>query len=304
MAYRLFLNRYRTIFFTCVTVILPAFGQGTPPPPPLHGPSPQDLPTTVDPSVHPPDFDVISVKVNKSGGGIRIMNTPDGFLATNVPLKFVIGSAYAVRDDLISGVSGWADSGRYDITAKVAAADVPTLKKLTAGQRAAMLQPLLTDRFKLKAHYETKTLPVYELVLSNRGSKLHQAVPGDTYPNGIKGPDGSGARGMMMMSGKITAQAVPIASLINVLSRQLQRTVVDKTGLTGKYDFILQWAPEQGEGTVLAAGLDAKTPQPASDSSGPSIFTALEEQLGLKLVPAMGPVKIVIVDHIEKPSEN
>jgi uncharacterized protein (TIGR03435 family) len=196
------------------------------------------------------------------------MNTPDGYTTNNVPLKFVIAGAYGIREDLITGLPGWADSAHYDITAKVAAADVPTLPKLTRDQRNAMLKPLLADRFKLQAHEETKTLPIYELIVAKGGPKLHQAVPGDTYANGPK-VNGSPARPgmMMMMPGKITGMAIPLSNLINILSRQLQRTIIDKTSLTGNYDITLQWTPDQGEGAAFPASSSTPPKAPSKPSS-------------------------------------
>src|ERR1700745_678292 len=184
-----------------------------------------------------PVFDVISVKPNKSESGmIRVMGRPDGYFANNVSLQMLIQGAYGIREDLISGAPSWADSARFDIDAKVAGSDVEALKKLTPEQRRLMLQPLLADRFKLKIHVETKQLPVYELVLAKGGFKLKEATPGDTYANGIKGPDGVGRGGMMRVGrGQLEAQGVPISSMANMLSQQLHQTVIDKTGPTGKY---------------------------------------------------------------------
>ena len=120
-----------------------------------------------------PEFDVVSVKPNKSGGGmVRIMGRPDGYAASNVSLKMLIQGAYGIREDLISGAPSWADSARFDIDAKVAGSDVEALKKLSPEQRRLILRPLLADRFKLKVHTETKQLPVYELVLAKDGSKV------------------------------------------------------------------------------------------------------------------------------------
>jgi uncharacterized protein (TIGR03435 family) len=169
-----------------------------------------------------------------------------------------------------------------------------------------MLRPALADRFKLKVHTETKQLPVYKIVLAKGGSKLKEATAGDTYANGIKGPDGVGRPGMMRFGpGQLTAQAVPMTSLTNMLSQQLHRTVLDKTGLTGKYDLELNWTPDQGADPMFKG--PEGSPQrgdAAPDSSGPSIFTALQEQLGLKLQSAKGPVETLVIDHVEMPSEN
>jgi uncharacterized protein (TIGR03435 family) len=254
-----------------------------------------------------PVFDVVSVKPNKSDNGMmRIMFKPDGYSATNVFVKLLIQTAYGIRQDLISGGPGWLESAGYDFDAKVAGPDVDALKKLTPEQRKSMLQPALADRFKLKVHTEIKQLPVYEIVLAKGGSKLKEATVGDTYANGIKGPDGVGRGGMMRFGpGQLTAQAVPMTSLTNMLSQQLHRTVLDKTGLTGKYDLELNWTPDQGADPMFKE--PEGSPQrgdAAPDSSGPSIFTALQEQLGLKLQSAKGPVETLVIDHVEMPSEN
>jgi uncharacterized protein (TIGR03435 family) len=152
---------------------------------------------------------------------------------------------------------------------------------------------------------ETKQLPVYELVVAKGEPKIKEATPGDTYANGIKGPDGVGRGGMMRMGpGQLTAQAVPMTSLANMLSQQLHRTVLDKTGLTGKYDIQLNWTPDQGPDPMFNGHDGGHSSDTAQDFSGPTIFTALQEQLGLKLQSAKGPVETIVIDHVEMPSEN
>lgn len=254
-----------------------------------------------------PDFDVVSVKQDKSGTGMmRLMFKPDGYSATNVSAKLLIQVAYGIREDLISDAPEWADTARFDFEAKVSGADVDDLKKLSPEQRRSMLQPALSDRFKLKIHNETKQLPVFELVLAKGGSKLKEATPGDTYATGIKGADGKGHGGTMRMRpGEVTGQGVPIATLVNLLATQLHRTVIDKTGLKGTYDLDLTWTPDQESGPMFKGGDGSQQkPDTAPDSTGPSIFTALQEQLGLKLQSTKGPVDTLVVDHIEMPSEN
>jgi uncharacterized protein (TIGR03435 family) len=237
---------------------------------------------------------------------MRTMFKPDGYSATNVSLKLLIQMAYGIRQDLISGGPGWVESAGYDFDAKVAGPDVDALKKLTQEQRRSMLQPALAERFKLKVHSETKELPIYELVVAKSGAKLKEATAGDTYANGIKGSDGVGRGGMMRFGpGQLTAQAVPITSLANLLSQQLHRTVLDKTGLIAKYDLELNWTPDQGSAPMFKGPEGSpQRPDPVPDSSGPSIFTALQEQLGLKLQSAKGPVETLVIDHVEMPSEN
>jgi uncharacterized protein (TIGR03435 family) len=231
---------------------------------------------------------------------IRMMSTPDGISQSNIPVKSLIATAYGVKDDLVSGGPGWVDSASYDIEAKVAGPDVPAYKTLSRDQRNQMLQALLTDRLKLAVHPETREMPIYELVIAKGGSKLKEASAGDTYPNGLKGPDGVSHAGMMRMDGRgrFTGQGIPLANLIDILSRQLHRTVIDKTGLAGKYDFTLEYTPDD---TPRDAGpVHGDSPDP----NGPTIFTALEEQLGLHLNSSKGPVKTIVIDHIEPPAEN
>src|SRR3984885_8506237 len=225
-----------------------------------------------------PAFDVVSIKQNKSGSGmVRMMTRSDGYSATNVSLKMLLQGAYGIREDLMSGLPNWVESTRYDIDAKVADSDVDALKKLSPEQRRSMLKPVLVDRFKLKVHTETKQLPVYELVVVKGGSKLKDATPGDTYANGIKGPYGTAHAGMRRWGrGQLRGQGLPIASLVNMLSQQLQRTVIDKTSLTGKYDFELQWTEESSDPMFKGSDAGPLRTEQASDASGPSIFTALQ----------------------------
>jgi uncharacterized protein (TIGR03435 family) len=172
-----------------------------------------------------------------------------------------------------------------------------------------MIQSLLADRFKLRVSHETKELPVYALVVAKNGPKCQEAKPGDTYPNGIKGFDGraQGAGSFRAGNGHLTLQGYPISFLSLLLAERLDRTVLDQTGLKGKYDIALKWTPDENLAATPSGpaggnpGADAAA-QP--DSSGPSIFTAIQEQLGLKLESTKGPVEIIVIDHIERPSEN
>jgi uncharacterized protein (TIGR03435 family) len=174
--------------------------------------------------------------------------------------------------------------------------------------RQQMTQALLADRFKLSIHRETKELPVYALVVAKNGPKLQEAKPDATYSNGLKGPDGVARKGVMRMGlGEVTGQGLSISSFARLLSQQLGRTVIDKTGLTANYDFTLHWTPEEGEGQLFKGtglapqGADSAAP---AESSGPSLFSAIQEQLGLKLESQKGPVEIIVIDHVEKPSQN
>jgi uncharacterized protein (TIGR03435 family) len=237
-------------------------------------------------AVPAPAFEIVSIKPDKSGNpGALMQNLPDGFRWTNFPVSTWIRSAYdVIMDSQVVGLPGWATSETYDIEAKTDAETAEAWKKLNYKERwkleQPMLQSLLADRCQLKMHRETRDLPVYDLVIAKGGLKMKEA-PGDTYDSESMGP------------GKITAHGISTDSLVYGLSGTVGRIIVDKTGLgEKKFDFELKWTPD-----------DRRAADNAADA-GPSIFTALEEQLGLKLVPSKGPVEVFVIDHIEKPSPN
>lgn len=263
------------------------------------------------------EYEIASIKLNKSITDNRpVMNyTADGFIATGVPLIMLIQSAYGIFDtDRISGAPAWLNSERFDIDAKMDSAAVDALKNLSPADRTLarqrMLQSLLAERFKLTIHRDTKELPAYTLVIAKNGSKLQEAKPGDTYSNGYRDGGGRGGPGTVQLKGRggLVAQDAPIANLAGMLSWLLGHNVVDRTGLTGKYDFTLQWTPDEGESPILSSassGTPSGQPSPPPpDPNGPSLATALEEQLGLKLESKKGPVEIIVIDHVEKPSGN
>ena len=212
---------------------------------------------------------------------MRFMNMPDRFSMTNMGLKALIQNAYGLKmQEMISGLPGWTDSASFDIEAKMDAETIAALKAMPKEQadeqRRQMMQAMLADRFKLKVHRETKELPIYSLVIAKGGFKLKEADPNNTYANGIKGPDGVSRAGFMRMGrGELTGQGFEMSGFANLLSMQVHRLVVDTTGLKGKYDFTLQWTPDEMEGGHGEASTTAST--------GPSIYTALQEQLGLRL---------------------
>jgi len=230
-----------------------------------------------------PIYDVMSIKPNKSGSGSTDIDSDDGrFSAKNVPLKTLLAQAYDIKEDLISAFPGPVDSARFDIEAKVVDPDPAAIKEMTREQRRQMLLPLLTDRFRLKTHIEVKTLPVYELVAAKGGPKFKPSA--DQARTGSGSMSVNGSRVLV----KLSAHDVSIESLCKALARNVDRTVIDKTGLTGNFDLDLQWSKDDNP--------DADAP--------PTIFTAIEEQLGLKLQPGKGPVATLVVDHAEMPSEN
>jgi len=254
--------------------------------------------------VKAPVYEVVSVKPNKSGSDMRrIMFSPDRFSATGATLKGLLLVAYDLKmEEQVSGLTGPLAEARFDIEGKMDEETMAALKKLPLEEamktRRIMLRAALEDRFQLKAHSESKDLPIFELVVAKGGFKLKEADPNNTYPNGVKGPDGVPHAGMMMIrNGSMTAQGVTISSLTPMLGQQVNRIVVDKTGLTGKYDISLQWTRDDDPG-----GDPKDTGK--TDNAPPSIFVALQEQLGLKLDAAKAPVEMIVVDHVEAPSDN
>ena len=258
-------------------------------------------------------FEVAAIKPNKSGSDYNsLRGSPDGFTATNITLRTLIREAYAVEDHQITQTPSWLNSEKYDVQAKADKSTIEELLKLGPDERKLerqrMLQALLADRFKLSVHFETKQGPAYALVITKNGPKLHEAKPGESYANGIKGFDGLpiGPHRTRMASGELTVQALPMATVAQLLSMHLGRTVLDKTGLMGNYDFTLQWTPAERETAVFNGpeGSQLRADSIPAEFSGPSIFAAVQEQLGLKLESQKGPVEILVIDHAERPSEN
>jgi uncharacterized protein (TIGR03435 family) len=233
-------------------------------------------------------FDVASVRPNNSGIRGSGFN-PQGsrFTATNVSLFLLIEWAYEMQDFRISGGPAWMKSDRFDIAAE--SEGTPSIAQLRS-----MLQPLLADRFHLQVHRQTKELPVYELSVAKGGSKLKEGRCGGTPSpaNPCGGTSGS-------TRGTLIGRAVSLQTMAKDLSGVLSRVVLDKTMLRGEFDFDLTWTPDEtfprGPGDPDA---------PAADPNGPSIFTALQEQLGLTLKPAKGLVDVLVIDRAELPDEN
>jgi uncharacterized protein (TIGR03435 family) len=193
--------------------------------------------------------------------------------------RALLCSAYDLKTcDLISGLPGWADSSRFDVEGKMDGSAAIALRNASENvqldQLRFMLQSLLTDQFRLTFHRAVKDTPVYFLMPGKDGVKLKQSTQSETTMM-VVGPTG------------ITATATAIEDLIESLSDRVGRVIVDKTGLTGQYDFTLKAAEDESQASV---------------GPEPSVFTALQEQLGLKMVPGKAPIETIVVDHIEKPS--
>ncbi len=253
-------------------------------------------PAATTPQSALPVYDVVSIHPHSVlDNNISFNTRPRNFAATNATLKQLISFAYGIRQDLISGIPGWADSAHFDVTAKVSDFDPTAFKKLTREQREAMLRPLLTDRFHVAVHTEIKTLGVFNLVLTRDGPKFQKSPPPTNDPDHPTPPGQPGRGGISINNNDLTATAVPLSMLVEVLADQLNHTVIDKTGLTGVYDFKLKWTRDEDANNATDNG--------AADHP-PDLFTALQEQLGLKLDAAKGPVETLVVDHAEQPSPN
>ena len=235
----------------------------------------------------PPSYDVVTIRPNNQGpGSTRVSINMDVYAATNLSLVELMESAYDLRPGLLSGEPKWAESARFDIRAKILDADQETLTKLTPEDRRRMLRELLADRFHVQVHTEVKTLPVYELVQAKGGAKLTD-IPRERR-NDPFNDTSSGS--WTIHSGRLTGHYLRMKEFADRMSSQLNRPVVDKTGMPGHYNFQLNWSRDDA---------------PAGDEPAPPpLFTAMEEQLGLKLEAAKDPVQTVVVDHAEVPTEN
>jgi bla regulator protein blaR1 len=250
------------------------------------------LATTTQASGQPIDsasasFEVASVKrSDPNATKTRVSIAPGGrFTATNATVKMLIRQAFDLRDYRISGGPQWLDSENYDIEAKAGGGVAIPPGPVGGALLRMMLRSLLIERFGLAFHWQPKEEQGYRLVVDKGGSKFKAAEPRDGSPQGLRrGKD------------RLTGFAASLPMLASNLSQQLGRPVIDQTGLNGTYDFTLDYAPEPG-----APAIDQP---PNQDSSLPSIFTALQEQLGLKLESTNATVQILVIDHAERPSEN
>ncbi len=234
------------------------------------------------PGAEPPRYEVASIKPTTSDD-LRFLFRiePDGTLAaTGITLKRLMMTAYNAQGFRIVGGPGWVASRRWDVEAKHdGAASIDQIRQ--------MLRTLLQERFQLRSHPDTRTMPVYELVVDRKGSKLPRAKDSATKPT------------VQVTAGSIHFTNATSATFASQLSYALARPVIDKTSLAGQFDFALDWTPGPGED-----GGPAAREQPASTPDGPSIFTALREQLGLRLKSGSGPVEVVVIDDVKMPTAN
>ncbi len=199
--------------------------------------------------------------------------TADGPNLINLPLEQMICSAWDMKPYQLSGLFGWMKSSKFDLTAKVSAEDAALYQKLNTAQHREMLQKLLMERFPLKVHTDMKTLPVYDLVVDRSGSKLKlsTAVEAPSEEEQKAHPEKYQKGFVTMGPGMFEGTGVPLRSLASQLSNALNRPVRDATGLTGAYDIKLPYRQEE-------------VPAGSENGDVPSVFSAVQEQIGLKLV--------------------
>lgn len=256
----------------------------------------------------PPSFEVASIKSNRSGEVLySIAFQPGGRLnATNAPLRELVRAAYGIQNHQLEGGPNWIGSERFDVIAKAEDERVPS---------RILLRTLLNDRFKLSVHDEKRELAVYVLEMERNdrrlGPRLRRSnvdcnavmalVLAQGERPGIPRPGERQACDMFTgFPPRLAAEGVSMAQLAASLSRFVDRVVVDRTGLSGIFDFELEWTPELpgvSNGPVRLNGVDV-------DPTGPSLFTALREQLGLKLEATKAPVEVLVIDHVERPTED
>jgi uncharacterized protein (TIGR03435 family) len=260
-----------------------------------------------------PKFEVASVRPNTADDGKVMMGIQPGgrYNAVNVPVWDLIRQAYGLQRFQLVGGPDWMESARYDIVAK-AEGDIPRgLPGEPLGPLNLMLQDLLEERFKLRTHRETRELPIYALTLARRDRKLGTGlressvdcslIAGRGRSGPPPGPPAPGMRptcGIRIGPGQIMAGGAPIAQLSLVMSQLAQRIVIDRTGLSGNFDVDLTYTPDRLPQGPPPPGVQ----MPSIDPNGPSLFTAVQEQLGLKLESERGPVEVLVIDHVERPT--
>jgi uncharacterized protein (TIGR03435 family) len=245
------------------------------------------------PLVHPQglkrEFDVVSVKPSapEEHNSFMLQALPGGTVRMlGMPLRMMIMQAYGVKAFQLSGGPDWIRTERWDVLGKAEGFNSP----IPRDQVNLMIQSMMAHRFHLKVHDETKEESVYALVVDKDGPKLT--------------PSAGDERQFRPGYGSLAVKKGRMGSLADWLSRGLGRVVIDKTDLNGEYGYALNWAPDPGEGGPESIGMPPEAPSPHPEATGPTIFTALKEQLGLRLVSQKGPVKIVVIDRADKPSDN
>ncbi|MGC2618972.1 MAG: TIGR03435 family protein [Acidobacteriaceae bacterium] len=264
----------------------------------------------LNPGETAPSFEVASIRPNTTGSGReQIWHNDDSYRVENLSLDELIRNAWGAfsRAQLSGGPAALLDE-RFDLNAKISDDDTKRLSRLSRAdsnrQVDLMMQSLLADRFSLKVHNEAKELPVFVLTIAKSGVKFHPSVPvPSAKPGAPPEPHTSYTMHWSPKGFDLAMTNHTIDTLTALLARQPEldnRPILDKTGLAGTFDFSLQWTPE----SMFAHGKAADPAAATDDPPGPSIFTALQDQLGLKLESQKAPVEVLVIDHVEPPSAN
>jgi len=233
-------------------------------------------------------FEVATIKLSNPDQPGRLFTVRGRQVLTiNTTLNDLIVFAYDLHAKQIAGGPDWAESQKFDVTGQPEAPGTPSITQLRG-----MIRLLLTDRFKLAFHRDKRDMPVYAIVVGPNGHKL---TKNETNPNGLPNLLFRGL-GVLPVSNATMGEFVGVMQ-----SAVLDRPVVDKTGLTGRWDFQLRWTPDESQ----FVSMGVRVPPPTNEANAPpGLFTAFPEQLGLKLDSARAPVEVLVIDKVEKPSEN
>jgi uncharacterized protein (TIGR03435 family) len=261
------------------------------------------------------EFEAATIKRNASAdNNSRLGFQPGGrFTMTNVPIRNLVAAAYGTPQPLppflVIGGPDWLDKDRYDVIAKAAGDPAPGPNG-PPPIMFEMLRTLLAQRFKLVVHRETRDQPVYALTTARADGTPGRGLTKSTFDcstlmaaerAGGPPPSPNAFCGLRVSPGRVQGGSASMSQFANSLARGVSRTVIDRTGLTGNYDFVLEFAADQMPQGSPAAG---PAGAPAAPSDGASLFTALQEQLGLKLESTRAPVDVLVIDSIERPAEN
>ena len=243
-----------------------------------------ECPVTAQPVAAVVEFEVASIKPNKSNSNSMSIRLNRGiWRATNTTVKTLLINAYEVLPEQMIGAPSWVDSDRFDIEGRYEE-DASVDKPGGRNQNSRRLQGLLASRFQLQVHRETKEWQSYVLVVGKKGSKLTPAADGNSS--------------MQSNNGHMEFKASDLENLAQNLASRLGRPVVNQTGIEGKFDFTVDYEPDDGRVP------DKENPISGVETRRPSLFTAVQDQLGLKLESRKAPVEMLVVDRIERPSVN
>jgi uncharacterized protein (TIGR03435 family) len=303
------------LIFSAAGLAFVAGGWKTPPLHALASQNQQQSQSAASDKIPEYEYDVVSVKptdpdVNQTGGRIPlgIVYSADGFDAKSMRLWGLIINAYGIQQLRVVGAPEWWNNERFNLLAKVDPETADALQKLPPDQlklvRQRMLQKILTDRFALTFHHETKEMPAFFMTIAKGGSKLQEYSPSHAGPNDVTDFEGNRATNRFVIQGdELIGQSVTMANFIAQLSLILESPIVDKTGLTGTYDFRFKYFVDYSAYAQPPGGTNGQSVIVRIDINGP-IIDAIQKNLGLKLEQSKGSVDVIVIDHSERPSGN